>query len=226
LPKRAGGGARLAMGGESACLGTVGGLRCGMMGPCGGDLAGVTVLVRQASRDFTSWEELELTGSSSEAAERKQEAWKAMAERFLKRAPPPADAEPPQKRFRCKAHELLVASQNQLVVVTGRGYEAFMVPAEIGEAGDAAEWPQLTLCLDQGPDGWASQYFFASEAFECPRLERSGTQALERRFASRQRLQFMDSLERPNLRRQLGLRPLGAKPGGVVVISGRFGVGV
>lgn len=108
----------------------------------------------QVSKDFRAEDELDVEAGVEDqpAAE---ESWRVAAAGFLKRE----GGEGQRKRFRGKSLEWLLASQNQLDVMIGGGWERFVVAEHPADRGDPTTWPTLTLAIDQGPDGWSAAQF-------------------------------------------------------------------
>lgn len=67
------------------------------------------------------------------------------------------------KRYRSKAKAWVTACDHMLVTMTGAGLRHFAQPEE-GHRGDPERWPVLTICLDQGSDGWAGGMWLQHQA--------------------------------------------------------------
>ena len=56
----------------------------------------------------------------------------------------------------------IAATQHQLVTMTGEGWEKYIIPDKPEQRVNAPNWPTLTLCIDQGSDGWAAAAFLTN----------------------------------------------------------------
>ena len=60
------------------------------------------------------------------------------------------------KLQRTKVWKWLLVTWHMMKTIVAVGWDRFMVPVEIAERGPAADWPSLTIALDQGGDGWSA----------------------------------------------------------------------
>lgn len=104
-----------------------------------------------------AWEEKDVPVLKEESV-----AWVKAAQQYLRRERPEDEQEGGSKRRRVKSLEFLLAADNQLQTMTGRGLEDFQVPAEREKRDHPGKWHVLTLAMDQGPDGWSAFNFLKS----------------------------------------------------------------
>lgn len=106
-------------------------------------------------RDFRGDAELAEATKDLDAKREAVSEWMSKTRRFLKRGH--EDGEQLEKcrpkKQRRKAHEWLLAIDNQLLQTTGRGLEKFKVGGDIADQPFA--WPRLTIATDQGSDAMA-----------------------------------------------------------------------
>ena len=79
------------------------------------------------------------------------------------------DAVKHRKQARLSIHAFICAIDNQLRVVTGRGLQACVAPSaweevravldQIDLQGREIPFPLLSLCVDQGSDGWGAWWY-------------------------------------------------------------------
>jgi hypothetical protein len=66
---------------------------------------------------------------------------------------------PAKKKFRKSSYRLMLACQHMLEACTGQGWQRFIPPASLDTWGPPANWPSITLTIDQGSDGWCMAHF-------------------------------------------------------------------
>ena len=113
----------------------------------------------EVSKDFRAVDSQGSSGDQDRATGSRGEQWRQVASSFLKRSAADMGEQGSMKRFRSKSLEWLVASQNQLQVMTGKGWEHFVVMPGMAPR----TWPCITLAIDQGPDGWCAANFLRSQ---------------------------------------------------------------
>lgn len=106
-------------------------------------------------QDFCVGEE-----GSSEALGVAKAGWQAAASSWWSsHADQPGQQVKPRKKHRAKAYDWTAASDHVLRAVTGYGRECFCEPGG-GEVQQCSPelWPNVTLAIDQGSDGWAAAH--------------------------------------------------------------------
>jgi hypothetical protein len=101
------------------------------------------------------------TGNEQEIREVKAN-WKETAANFWRSMASEEKPTPFQKLNRLKVLRWLAATWMQLLVALGHAWTAFVISRDEAERGDPLEWPSITLCIDQGSDGWSASFFLAS----------------------------------------------------------------
>jgi len=84
-----------------------------------------------------------------------QEAWHKRAMVWISQSAAAADAPAPKQKPRTKAHAWLLGTDKQLQAAVGVGWAGFAIP-EVALRPAPALWPTISLCIDQGSDGWAA----------------------------------------------------------------------
>ena len=68
-----------------------------------------------------------------------------------------------RKLNRAKVYQWLITTWHMLMCATGKGWSAFVQPADKTLRGPLASWGSVTLAIDQGADGWsAAQYLMST----------------------------------------------------------------
>lgn len=123
----------------------------------------VSVLImrraRQVQKDFRDRSDYVEDVAPASTSSMGDEAWVASALEFLTKESQKDPADRSQRRWRAKAYEWLLCTNNQLQVMSGCGWDAWRIPAKPEERPPVEAWGVLTLCIDQGPDGWSAQHF-------------------------------------------------------------------
>lgn len=93
------------------------------------------------------------------------EEWKRDALAFLRKSQgaDPGETIKTQPRYRTRALEWCVAFDRQLSVLFPKGLSRFQQP-EAASRGDPSGWPLLSLCVDQGSDGWSAAAYLMRRA--------------------------------------------------------------
>ena len=103
--------------------------------------------------------------------EEEKEHWRPLFDQFLREpeVETDEDAVKHRKQARLSIHAFICAIDNQLRVVTGRGLQAFVAPSaweevravldQIDLQGREIPFPLLSLCVDQGSDGWGAWWY-------------------------------------------------------------------
>lgn len=114
---------------------------------------------RQVQKDFRDRSDYVEDVAPASTSSMGDEAWVASALEFLTKESQKDPADRSQRRWRAKAYEWLLCTNNQLQVMSGCGWDAWRIPAKPEERPPVEAWGVLTLCIDQGPDGWSAQHF-------------------------------------------------------------------
>ena len=105
-----------------------------------------------------------LGGSNEDRAAQQVErmTWRDVAVRYWSSATEESALEPHKKTpqlKRTKALEWLVATSHQLTIATGSNWERFVQVEDPGKREDPMKWPCVSVCIDQGSDGWSASHY-------------------------------------------------------------------
>ena len=117
-------------------------------------------MTSEASRDFRTAAAQAAEKGDAEAAAEEAASHTQGGIAFLRRATvsaaSSANPDKPAKRFRKKAYEWFLVAEIMLQVSAGLSLLFFVVADAATKLADAAVWPVLSACIDQGSDGWAA----------------------------------------------------------------------
>jgi len=127
--------------------------------------APLSVLPRkQAMRDLVTAATLAISVGTELEQKQQRLSWKQVALNFWKQeAKDSTENNKVKPLHRKKVYEWLCATTHMLHVACGRGWEAFAQPANPDEREDAKSARSVTLCIDQGGDGWSAAHYLMSE---------------------------------------------------------------
>ena len=115
----------------------------------------------QVMRDLVTEVSIALDAHDVKAIEGAKAGWNDSARSFLSSSCKEKvdDSQKRPKRHRQKTLQWLIGTNNMLEVSTGKNFDHFRLKPEAEGRPPYTEWPVLTVCIDQGGDGWAGGYF-------------------------------------------------------------------
>ena len=118
----------------------------------------------QATRDLITAATMAFVLGTEHEKEGAKASWADLASAFWKTSGQMKDEETPRARklHRTKVFQWLCAANHMLQVSTGRGFNGWRLHPQ---ASQPLKWPSLTICADQGSDGYSAVHFLLSKHF-------------------------------------------------------------
>ena len=109
-------------------------------------------------RDLVTDVSMALEELDEEKLARERVQWRKTARSFLtaRRSEKVDDSDKAPRKYRQKALQWLIATNNMLEVSIGKNYNNFRLDSDPTQRPHPSLWPVLTVCIDQGSDGWGA----------------------------------------------------------------------